>query len=70
MSQETLHVEGMTCDHCVKTVTQAVQSLGGVRKVSVDLGAKRVSVDYDEARVGKPDIAAKITEAGYEVVEN
>ena len=60
MIQETLHVEGMTCDHCAQTVTQAVRSLAGVRQVAVDLGAKQVSVDFDEAQVGKTEIAAKI----------
>lgn len=38
-------VEGMTCGHCVKAVTQAVQALDGAAKVDVDLAKKQVRVD-------------------------
>lgn len=41
-------VTGMTCGHCVETVTKAVQVLGsGVRRVTVDLAAGSASVDVD-----------------------
>jgi copper chaperone len=35
----TLHVEGMTCGHCVRTVTQASQALDPRATVQVDLPA-------------------------------
>ncbi|AKA84280.1 copper resistance protein CopZ [Pseudomonas synxantha] len=37
-------VEGMTCGHCVRAVTQAVQSQDPAASVEVDLGAKEVRV--------------------------
>jgi copper chaperone CopZ len=37
-------VGGMTCGHCVKAVTKAVDALPGVERVEVDLAAGRVSV--------------------------
>lgn len=40
-----LNITGMTCNHCVHSVTKALQAVAGVEKVSVDLGAGRASVD-------------------------
>ena len=37
MTQETLTVEGMTCQHCIKTITDALNGQSGVYKVGVDL---------------------------------
>ena len=40
-----LSVTGMTCDHCVHTVTRALKSVAGVEQVSVDRAAGRARVD-------------------------
>lgn len=42
---KTLQIKGMTCEHCVRAVTKALQGVAGVAKVSVDLGAGRAQVD-------------------------
>ncbi|TAK88037.1 MAG: copper chaperone [Betaproteobacteria bacterium] len=42
---KTLQIKGMTCDHCVRAVTKALQGVAGVANVSVDLGAGRAQVD-------------------------
>jgi copper chaperone len=70
MTHENIQVEGMTCGHCVETVTQAVNSLDGISQVSVDLDKKQVSVDFDENRTSRDAISSKITEVGFEVVSN
>ena len=67
MAQQTINVEGMSCEHCVKTITKAVGEAAGVQKVSVNLDAKNVSVDYDETAISLEQISAKITGAGFEV---
>lgn len=41
----TLSVTGMTCDHCVRSVTKALQTVAGVEKVSVSLDTGRAHVD-------------------------
>ncbi|HQT76255.1 MAG: heavy metal transporter [Rhodospirillales bacterium 20-64-7] len=59
-----LKVSGMTCGHCVATVTKAVEAVPAVDEVSVDLGRGEVRVK------GAPDEAAVrrvIANAGYEV---
>lgn len=59
-----LKVFGMTCGGCVRSVTNAVHGVAPDANVSVDLAAKRVSVETDaEAAM----IARAIEEAGYEV---
>ena len=70
MTHRVIQVDGMTCGHCVETVTQAVQSLQGIQKVTVDLDKKQVTLDYDEQKIGLAGISAKITEVGFEVKEN
>jgi copper chaperone len=59
-----LKVDGMTCDHCVRSVTRAVRAVPGVGGVVVDLDAGRVTVQ------GDPDpasVRAAIEEEGYAV---
>ena len=70
MTHEDIHVEGMTCGHCIETVTQAVNSIAGISQVSVDLDNKLVRVDFDESRTSLDTVSSKITEVGFEVVPN
>jgi copper chaperone len=70
MTHKKIQVEGMTCGHCVETVTQAVNSLDGIGKVSVDLDKKQVSVDFDESLTDPDTISSKIIEVGFEVVSS
>ncbi|MBO1911331.1 heavy-metal-associated domain-containing protein, partial [Microvirga sp. 3-52] len=41
---ETLKVQGMSCNHCVKSVEGSVGNLTGVSSVKVDLGSGDVSI--------------------------
>ena len=70
MIHKDIQVEGMTCGHCVETVTQAVNSLDGISQVSVDLDKKQVSVEFDESRTNPDAISSKITEVGFEVISS
>jgi copper chaperone len=60
----TYSVVGMTCDHCVNTVTNEVVKVDGVVDVNVDVanGKLEVTGDADEAAV-----RAAVAEAGYQV---
>lgn len=68
MALETLHVKGMSCDHCVKAVKSGVGELSGVSSVDVDLQKGTVSVDYDETKTEHKDIVEAIDDQGYDVV--
>ena len=62
---QVFSVEGMTCGHCVRAVTQAVQSQDPAAEVKVDLAAKQVSV---QSQLSPEVIADLIREEGYTVV--
>lgn len=64
----TLEVNGMTCEHCQKTVKDTVENLEGVHGAEVHLDSGKVNVVYDEAYVGKNLIKESIHTQGYEVV--
>ena len=68
MANQTLNVEGMTCDHYVQTIKEAVNNLVGISRVEVDLENKQVAVEYDKALVKLDSITDKIVEIGFEVI--
>ena len=59
---QVFSVEGMTCGHCVRAVTQAVHSQDPAASVNVNLAAKEVGV---ESRLSAEKVIALITEEGY-----
>jgi copper chaperone len=63
----TYTVSGMTCGHCVASVTEEVSAIAGVTNVSVDLESGLVTVDSTEP-VEADTFRAAIEEAGYTVV--
>jgi Copper chaperone len=67
MASATFHVTGMTCGHCVASVTEEVESVPGVRTVEVALPTGRLTVTAEGA-VDAGSIRAAVEEAGYQVV--
>ena len=65
MSQTLLlNVPDMTCGHCQASVEKALSAMPGVTRVSVDLPAKRVSVEAN-ATVSVEQLAAALDEVGF-----
>ncbi|CAM3857219.1 heavy-metal-associated domain-containing protein [Paracidovorax anthurii] len=62
--QHILQVQGMTCGHCERAVTQAVRQLDPAATVAIDRPAGRVTVDTNQPREA---VAAAIAEEGYAV---
>lgn len=67
---EDYRVSGMTCGHCVASVTEEITELDAVTGVDVALNAGGVSVVTvrSSAAVDVEAIRAAVTEAGYELV--
>ena len=61
---QTFTVEGISCGHCVKAITQAVQAKDPGADVHVDLGPKTVRV---QSSLAADAVLAAIQEEGYEV---
>ena len=64
MNSATYTVTGMTCEHCVASVTEEISEIDGVHEVSVELGSGTVTVTSEPA-VTEADIRAAVEEAGY-----
>jgi copper chaperone CopZ len=63
MRHAILHIEGMSCGHCVSAVNRALGALPGVRIEEVRIG--RADVSYDESVTDPSQLEAAVTEAGY-----
>jgi len=63
---QTYTVTGMTCGHCVASVSEEVQEIPGVQDVSVVLETGAVTVNSEQ---GVEDAAMKaaVEEAGYQM---
>ncbi|WP_141015014.1 heavy-metal-associated domain-containing protein [Nocardioides sambongensis] len=67
MSQtSTYTVTGMTCGHCVASVTEEVQEIAGVENVEVDLATGAVTVT-SASPLDATAVKAAVEEAGYQL---
>jgi len=68
MATSTFTAIGMTCQHCVASVTKEVSELDHVTSVTVDLPTGKVTVQ-SEAPIPTDEVIAAIDKAGYPAVE-
>jgi copper ion binding protein len=68
MTQTTLKIRGMTCNHCVMRVEKALKAVPGVRDARVDLQKAEAVVSYDETSPSLEKMADAVKDAGYAVV--
>ena len=61
---QNFDVQGMTCGHCERAVTQAVKNLDPAAEVKIDRAAGKVEVQTEQPREA---VAQAITEEGYTV---
>ncbi|MDF0733716.1 cation transporter [Pseudomonas entomophila] len=59
---QVFNVQGMTCGHCIKAVTRAVQDQDAAARVEVDLAGRQVRV---ESGLEAERILVAIREEGY-----
>lgn len=63
LQTETLHIDGMTCSHCVRAVTEALEGVPEAQVQKVAVGSAKVSFPADQ----RPKVAHAIESAGYRV---
>jgi len=64
MNSQNFQVQGMSCGHCVKAVTEAVRQVDPQAEVQVDLASGRVQVQSGHERA---ELARAIESEGYRV---
>lgn len=69
MESKVFNVEGMSCQHCVSSITSGLKELKGVGNVLVHLADKTVTVDFEPQSVTAKDIEIAIEDLGYDVVK-
>lgn len=66
MCSTTYTVSGMTCGHCVSSVTEEVTQIAGVSSVDVDLATGQVTVT-SENELDPAQVRRAVEEAGYQL---
>lgn len=69
--ETTLNISGMTCGHCVASVSEEIEAIDGVDAVNVDLNAGGIStaVVTSSRELSAVELGEAVAEAGYLVVE-
>jgi copper chaperone len=66
MGTRTVAVKGMTCGHCVSSMSQELRRLPGVESVEIDLASGRVAITSSQD-IDDDAVRTAVDEAGYEV---
>ncbi len=66
MMEQIYRVPDVSCEHCVRAITDELGKLPGIQNVGVDLKTKLVTVQHDGS-VTDADLRAGIEEAGYDI---
>ncbi|CAB4408278.1 unnamed protein product [Rhizophagus irregularis] len=64
---EVIPINGMTCQSCVKSITNAVSSLSGILNITVSLENNEASISFDSNKVSKSTIIETIENCGFDV---
>ncbi len=62
----TVNIKGMSCNHCVMAVSQALKQMSGVRAVDVDLENGKATIEHEKA-MDMSRVKEIIEKAGYEI---
>lgn len=65
MTEITLKIDGMSCQHCVMSVKKAIDGVEGVNTSDVALGTAKVV--YDDTKTSRDTIANAVKNAGYKI---
>ena len=67
MTNATLAIEGMHCNGCVRSLTNALKSVTGVKSADVSLQNNSATVEFDEKETTPDELRKAILVAGYDV---
>jgi copper chaperone len=70
MSQITVSVPDISCEHCENTIVKALTGKPGVKSVRVDIPNKQVALEYDESRLSLDRVKEILEEEDYPVASS
>ncbi|OGW04502.1 MAG: copper resistance protein CopZ [Nitrospinae bacterium RIFCSPLOWO2_01_FULL_39_10] len=68
MAEIVLKIKGMSCQHCVVSISKALKDLKGVKDVKVSLEKGSAEVNYDDTLLTKTQMSETVADAGYTVI--
>jgi copper chaperone len=67
MTTVVLTVPDISCEHCERTIREALTPVTGIQLVDVNITAKQVRVTYDETQVATEKMKEILRQEGYPV---
>ena len=68
LKKATIKIDGMSCQHCVKTVTDVMMDLDGVSQVKVNLKKGEARLKFERDLLDLELLETAIVTAGFEFV--
>lgn len=62
----TVNIKGMSCTHCMMSVSQALKQMGDVTDVKVDLDNGKATIEHEKP-IDMAKVKDVIEKAGYEI---
>ena len=63
--KQVINIQGMSCDHCVARVEEALNQLDGMKKVKVNLKKGQAVVKYDEQVLNEETLLSTVNDLGF-----
>jgi len=63
-----IKISGMSCNHCVQQIENALQQTSGVNKAKVVLNEEKAYIDYDPSVINAETLLQIIEDSGYKGV--
>ena len=60
-----LKIDGMGCEHCIKSVKEALEEIKGIKVLDVKIGSAEVEAENDSIL---NEIREKLDDVGYDLV--
>ncbi|MBY9079268.1 heavy-metal-associated domain-containing protein [Paenibacillus sp. HN-1] len=67
MAEATLHVHGMTCKMCSKTIEAELRKLNGVQRISVSYAREKAIIEYEDEALELSEVVRAIETLGFSV---
>lgn len=67
LTRAVLTVPDISCDHCARTIMNALTPVAAIATVAVDIPSKTVRVSYDPTRIDVAQVATILAEEEYPV---